>query len=173
MPDVGTNVTYSVQVINNGPSDATGVALTDSLPAGLSLVSASASQGSYSSATGVWSVSGQASGASASLTIVATVTQSGAISNSATVTAADQPDPSSANNTDAVGITGQAADLAVSKTVDVAMPNVGTNVTYSDPLSLHDALPISGVALTDSLPAGLSLVSASASQGSYSSATGV
>lgn len=41
----GTNIEYTLEVHNKGPSDARGVILGDSLPAGVILVSASATQG--------------------------------------------------------------------------------------------------------------------------------
>src|SRR5436309_1119223 len=40
---VGSNVDFTITVTNNGPSDATGVQITDQLPAGLTFVSATAS----------------------------------------------------------------------------------------------------------------------------------
>ena len=47
-PTAGGPVSYTLTLINNGPSPATGVTLTDPLPSGLSFLSASASQGSCS-----------------------------------------------------------------------------------------------------------------------------
>jgi uncharacterized repeat protein (TIGR01451 family) len=44
----GANVTYTATVVNAGAVDATGVVVTDTLPAGLSFTSATASQGSCS-----------------------------------------------------------------------------------------------------------------------------
>ncbi|KAB8140884.1 DUF11 domain-containing protein [Chloroflexia bacterium SDU3-3] len=172
-PNAGDSVTFTVQVSNNGPSNATGVAVTDLLPAGLTFVSATPSQGSYAAGTGVWTVGGLANGASASLAIVATVTQAGVLVNTASVSAADQPDPVSANNTASAGLNGQQANLAVTKVVSSASPNVGSNVTFTVQVSNNGPSTATGVAVTDLLPAGLTFVSAAPSQGSYTAGTGL
>ena len=105
-PLVGSNVTFTVTVTNNntspGVSTATGVTVKDALPAGLSYVSSSASQGSYSSGTNVWTVGTLAPGQSVTLSIVATVTTGGTKTNFAQVAAAGQIDVDSTpgNNTD-------------------------------------------------------------------------
>lgn len=72
-PVIGDEVVYELTLRNQGPDDATGVALTHVLPPRLELVSATASQGAYSSTTGVWSVGSLAEGATATLTIVVQV----------------------------------------------------------------------------------------------------
>src|SRR5262249_45650729 len=51
-PTVGDTIIYTVTVTNGGPANATGVALTDLLPAGLTFISATPSQGTYNSSTG-------------------------------------------------------------------------------------------------------------------------
>ena len=77
-PDVGSNVTFTVVVSNGGPSDATGVNVTDVLPYGLTFVSADPAA-SYNSSTGVWTVGNLANGANATLTIVATISGEGGV----------------------------------------------------------------------------------------------
>ena len=64
-PDVGTNVVFTLTVSNAGPSNATGVAVTDLLPTGYTYVSDDGG-GAYVSGTGVWTVGAlAATGASA------------------------------------------------------------------------------------------------------------
>ena len=77
-PNVGSNVVFTVTVSNAaGLSTATSVTVKDVLPAGLTYVSSTASQGSYSSGTGIWTVGTLASGGAATLTITATVATAG------------------------------------------------------------------------------------------------
>ena len=58
---VSQPLTYTLTVINHGPSAATGVTVTDPLPSTVTFVSASATQGSCSGTTTVTGVSGVAS----------------------------------------------------------------------------------------------------------------
>src|SRR6202011_4465080 len=53
---VGSNVTFTITVTNNGPSNATGVQIPDLLRAGLAYVSATPSQGTYTTGTGIWNI---------------------------------------------------------------------------------------------------------------------
>ena len=169
-PNLNTNVTFTITASNNGPSDATGVQVTDVLPAGLTLVTATPSAGTYSS--GVWNIGPIANGTSATLTIVANVTTTA--TNTATKTAEDQPDQVPGNNSASATVTGQAADIAITKLVDNATPNLNSNVTFT--ITAHNNGPsnATGVQVTDSLPAGLSYVSSVASVGTtYNSGSGI
>ena len=51
-PNVGDTITYTVTLSNNGPNDATNVQVTDTLPTGVSFVSAMPSQGTYNQCLG-------------------------------------------------------------------------------------------------------------------------
>jgi uncharacterized repeat protein (TIGR01451 family) len=180
-PNVGDAVTFTLTLANAGPDAASGVTVGDTLPAGMTFVTASASQGSYASGTGVWTVGALASGSNAALQIVATVTSTGTKTNTTQVTAADQFDPDSTPNNDvameddqdSASLTPASADLSLIKTVDNPSPNVGQSVTFT--LTLANAGPdgATNVTVGDTLPAGMTFVSATPSQGSYVSGTGV
>jgi LPXTG-site transpeptidase (sortase) family protein len=172
-PNLGSNVTFSVTATNNGPSNATGVQVSDVLPAGLSLVLATPSAGTYDSGTGVWSIGPLANLAHATLSITATVTGTAAVTNTATKTAEDQVDPMSGNNTAGATVTGQSADIGVTKTVNNATPNAGSDVIFTITATNHGPSNATGVQVTDIIPAGLTLVSATASSGTYDPVTGI
>ena len=162
-PVQGANVTFTLTLANAGPSNATNVAVTDLLPAGLTFVSATPSTGTYTSGTGVWSVASLASGANATLQIVATVTNSGTITNTAEVTASDQPDPDSTPNNNnpaeddrASAAVGAAAPPSVGlvKSVTPSGTQVpGTDLTYTIAFSNTGGYPASAFVLTDPAPA--------------------
>lgn len=94
-PDFNSNVTFTVTLSNAGPAGATDVTVLDLLPAGLTFVSSNPSVGTYNQVTGIWTVPTLASNASATLTIVATVTSFGTSTNTAQVQTSDQFDPDS------------------------------------------------------------------------------
>jgi uncharacterized repeat protein (TIGR01451 family) len=83
-PNPGQTVTYTVTVTNNGPDPATGITITDNVPAGLIGTGSSATQGSFTGS--VWSVGGLAGGSGATLTINATIS-AGVVGTTVTNTA--------------------------------------------------------------------------------------
>jgi uncharacterized repeat protein (TIGR01451 family) len=105
-PAVGTNVTFTVTATNLGPNDATGVQVTDPVPAGLTFVSASASQGTYTAGTGLWDIGALANGASATLQLVVTVNGTTPVTNTATRTAGTPADFDPANDSASSTVTG-------------------------------------------------------------------
>jgi uncharacterized repeat protein (TIGR01451 family) len=172
-PEVGDVITYTVTLTNNGPGAATSVEVTDLLPAGLTFVSATPSQGTYNAMTGVWTVGAVAAGTPQTLQLQARVVSPSAQTNTASVTHVDQPDPDPANNTSTATETPQQADLALAKTVSNAMANVGDTITYVLTLSNNGPGAATNVQVTDLLPPGLSFVSATPSQGTYDASMGL
>ncbi|WP_244178728.1 DUF7507 domain-containing protein [Streptomyces rubellomurinus] len=100
---VGQTVTYRVTVRNAGPNTATGVTVTDALPAGLVFISATAAAGTYNPGTGQWTVGTLAVGATATLTLRAKATTTGPVTNTATAHG-NEKDPHPENNTDSVTV---------------------------------------------------------------------
>ena len=110
-------------VHSSGPNAATGVSVTDVLPANVTFVSAG-SGCSNSSGTVTCTVASLASGADATFTITVTAPATAAtITNTATVSAASPTDPNTGNNSSSATTTVQAgqqtADLAINKDLGV------------------------------------------------------
>jgi uncharacterized repeat protein (TIGR01451 family)/gliding motility-associated-like protein len=104
---IGSQITYTVTVFNNGPSPATGIRVIDQLPSGLDYVSSSTSQGSYAEVGGIWTVGSLASGSGATLNVIATVLEPEAgldYENSAAITESGEEDPDNSNNSASVSV---------------------------------------------------------------------
>jgi len=106
---LGNNVVFTVTLSNLGPGQATGIIIKDLLPAGFIFSQATPSTGNYNSTTGLWTIASLDAGSKATLNITAATAQAGNLTNSALVTASDQPDPNSTNNQGSVTITVQAS----------------------------------------------------------------
>lgn len=72
-PKCDENVTFTIKATNLGPNTANGIQVTDLLPNGLNYISYTASQGTYTSANGIWNVGTLANGAFATLTVTVKV----------------------------------------------------------------------------------------------------
>ncbi len=96
-PNVGQNVTFTITATNNGPTNGSGVTVTDVIPTGYSVVSVTPSTGSWTAPT--WTIGDFANEASATLIVVATINNVGSpYLNTATITG-NEFDFNLANNT--------------------------------------------------------------------------
>ncbi len=156
----GSNLTYTITVTNNGELTATGVTLTDTLPAGATFVSANSSAGTCSGTTTVTCGLGTLSaGTTVTVTIVVTP-PGGTITNTATATI-NEAEPS-ANNTATAETLVVVADLSITKKAAQTLVAPGGTVTFSLLVKNNGALP-ADVIVTDNLPAGLTLLRCAAS----------
>jgi len=166
----GSNISYTITITNNGPSPATNVVLTDTLPAGATFVGTTPSQGTCTNPLSTCAIGNLASGASATVIVVVKPNATGTFTNSATV-AANEADPNAANNSaSAAGTVNPAADLFLAETATPQTITTGNNVTYSFTVSNSGPSTATGVTLTDTLPVGMVLVSATPSQGTCTTA---
>lgn len=184
--EVGGTVTYTVTITNNGTdaqNDNPGNEFVDTLPAGLTLVSAIASSG-VATANVVpnqvtWNGSLAPLGGSVTITITATVnagTQGTTISNQGTVSfdgnndnvnegSALTDDPAVGGATDPTVFLVLDSALSGTKTASAGPYSVGDTITYTVVLSNSGSAASpdnAGDEFTDVLPAGLTLVSANA-----------
>jgi uncharacterized repeat protein (TIGR01451 family) len=182
----GTNATYTITITNNGPNAAQGVVLSDTMPSGSSFVSMTQTAGtdsftfnqSGSSVTETASAN-IASGGSDTFSLVVFAPAglaNGAAFNDTASVSANNPDPTPGNNT--ATVTGSIvnnnpnADLSVTVS-GVASANEGDSVTYNITVSNAGPASAPAVSLTNTLPAILSFVSATTSQGTFSVSGGV
>lgn len=176
---VGNPVTYTLNVSNAGPDAATAVVASDTLPSGVTFVSATPSQGTCSQAAGVVScgLGTVNSGATTTVTIIATATTPGPASNLAQVTSG-VPDPNTSNNLTTTSITinppgAGSANLAITKTSAPSPATVGSPLTYTLTSTSSGPDAATGVVVVDSLPATVTFTSATSSQGTCSQAASV
>jgi uncharacterized repeat protein (TIGR01451 family) len=171
----GSQVTYTIVVSNNGPKAAQGVALSDQLPAGETLVSqrqtlgpmftlASSGNGTIVSDT----IDSLDSGASATIEVTVLVgsgvTSGTSLSNTATVSTTDYDSDPGNNSSTANTTVSTSADVQVVKTGPTSAL-AGDNLTYTIKVrnnGLSDALDVH---LNDVIPATTTFVSDSQIQG--------
>ncbi len=156
----GTNLTYTLQIANAGPNQASNVTVTDTLPPQVTLVSVS--PGCSGAVTLTCNLGMLANGAAATVSIVVavrTATPSGTILTNTASVRGNEVDPSLANNTASANTTvARQANLAIQKT-DAPDPLIlGSTLTYTIQVSNSGPSDASLVTVTDTLPAHVAFV---------------
>lgn len=157
---IGNNLTYTLVVTNRGPSQALNVVVTDVLPNGMTFVSCSPSQGTYTQQDGTvtCSLGTLANGGRATMTIVTGPTLVGVYTNEVSVQT-DDTDTNMANNRASAVTTVNAANRAPELTLpgDIILP-VGSYTSF--PVVVVDPDHDAGVSITNSVkPTGATFVS--------------
>jgi uncharacterized repeat protein (TIGR01451 family) len=184
LPIGGGQVMYTLVVENDGPSDATGVTVTDPMPAGLTLVEANPSQGSCSTTGSPVScdLGRLAAGGSAQILVTAqTWATPGAVANTATVRGAQvETDP--ADNQSSTTVTVPPApptpppspplpphvtfDLRIDKRASAGRVMIGQRVRYEIVVTNAGSAAAPDVRLTDTLSAPVTATSVRTTVGS-------
>ncbi len=169
----GGQITWTLTVTNNGPGNSSGYVVNDPLPS--NLVNAATSTAGCSIASGILTCQGNALNVGASATITVTGNapsqNTSAITNTATVTGNEQ-DPNLSNNAATASVQPlPGADLAIVKTASPTTVTAGGQVTYTLAVTNNGPDDASNATVSDPLPAGETLVSATPSQGTCSGST--
>ena len=167
---VGGTLSYTVSVNNNGPNAASGITVTNTLPAGVVILSAASSQGTATIAGNVvvFNFGTLANGGTDTGTISVIPTTQGTIVATATVSA-NQTDPVPGNNTATSSVTvTPAADLAVSISGVPASVVVRSNMTYVVTVTNLGPNQAAGIVLNDTLPPNTVVVTNFTTQGTLS-----
>jgi uncharacterized repeat protein (TIGR01451 family) len=164
----GTSVTYTLSYANLGTAAAQATRLVDTLPAGLSFVSASGGTfnphtGAVTFELGILAASDGSAGGpdEGSVTITALVTATGGTISNAAVISTATPESDVTNNSSSFSDQVIAADVAINKTGPAGPVLTGTTITYTLSYQNLGTAAARGVAVVDALPAGLNFVSAS------------
>ncbi len=150
---------YSLAVKNNGTLTATGVQLTDLLPAGVTFSSATpAGNCSQASGTVTCNFASVASGATVNVTINVIPTALGSITNTAAVTETEADYDLTNNISSATTTVVASSDISITKSAPATVMQ-GANFTYTLTVTNGGPTVATGVVVTDTLPAGVTFVS--------------
>ena len=170
-----SNIVYTITINNKGPSAATSLLLTNPLSPYVTFVSATNTFGTCSNVDGVvyCDFATLPNGTNARVTIVTTAVTNGVASNIASVTGFET-DFSPNNNTSTVLTTiNPLSDLSLGMTVSTNSAYVGNNVTFTMLITNQGPSIATGVFITNALPAGATLVSATTTLGVTNLSAGV
>lgn len=164
----GTNLTYTITVKNTGPSDATNVKIKDTLPTGVTFVSAS-TDCAYASGVVNCDITSLKSGASTNVDVVIKPTVPETITNTVTVTAYEHDHVVANDSAYEDTLVKAVADMEIiSVTASPAPPSLvltGNELTYTFKIKNNGINDATEVELKDTLPDGMEFVLVGSSAG--------
>ena len=152
--NLGDAITYDITVTNDGEGSLTNVAVTDTLPEGVALVSASPAASSGAAVPVQWTIGQLDSGVSQTFQISATAQALGSHTNTVAASSDEGASASAEATTQVI-----ASDVSVTKTVDNETIVVGEQATFTVTVTNNGDGDATGVSVADILPEGLELVS--------------
>ncbi|MBD2194135.1 MULTISPECIES: DUF4114 domain-containing protein [Calothrix] len=168
--NVGSNLTYTITVTNNGTSTAKSIVLSDILPEGVSFVSSSINPTTQSDNQLTFDIGDLEKDQKKTVNITITPPTTGTITNTATVTTKTY-DPDVTNNVAIVDTTVAEVpllptDLLLTSNATNTPVNLGDTITYTLTVTNNGNSQATGVKLIDDIGSlGVKDVSAIASQG--------
>ena len=151
---VGENITYTIVVVNNGPSTATNVTVTDKLSPLVKYLDSNSTVGTkFNDGNNAWFVGNLAKGENATLTIVVKVIGNGTVVNSAFVRSNENDTDDSNNNASSDNVTAK-PDVKLNVTKELIISGLvyaGDNVTYVIVITNNGVSEATGVKVTDTV----------------------
>jgi large repetitive protein len=161
-PSVGDTVQFQIVVTNIGPGTAVGASLTDLLPSSLVYSSNTVTQGTYTPATGVWSIGAINNGGSATLVLSAIVgpgQQGNTLTNTTTAATGSFTDSTNTGNDLSESVAVNNFSHSIVK-VQTGAPNpvttAGQTITYTITVDNTGNASLTTIVVTDTLLLGTS-----------------
>jgi uncharacterized repeat protein (TIGR01451 family)/gliding motility-associated-like protein len=158
----GKSFTYTINVFNNGPSDATNVRISDELPSSLTFISASGGA-IFNNGAVLWLpgriAKGNSYSCSVEVFVKGNVANGTLINNKATVYSNTSGEPVESEIETVLAESG--AELEIIKTVSSQEVIAGNEISYTIKVENKGTGNAVNVAVTDTLPEGLTFISAS------------
>ena len=153
----GQDLTYTINVTNNGDAPATGVTVSNTVPEGGLLVSVNTTQGTCSGTQAITCAVGTLNpGAAATITLIIKPPPIRTVNNTAFVTL-NETDAFTPNNTATTQTLVDFADLQITKNAAQSLVAPGGTLTYSL-IAKNKGVVSATATVIDNLPAGTSLI---------------
>ncbi|MFT4698111.1 MAG: putative repeat protein (TIGR01451 family)/gliding motility-associated-like protein, partial [Flavobacteriaceae bacterium] len=171
---VGDTVQFTIALMNNGPSNASGVTVMELLPSGYTFISSNVGP-DYNEITGIWSVDNIINGETLYLNITTRVNATGEYMNCAEVLDSNIVDPDPTNNSDCTETNPiPLIDLSVIKVADDMNPEPEDDeITFTITVTNDGPSDATGVEIIDVLASGYEFISSFAEVGLYDENTGI
>ncbi|MCB9854507.1 MAG: DUF11 domain-containing protein [Phycisphaerales bacterium] len=158
---VGVNYDYTVTVTNAGPADATNVVVSDNLPNEVSYVSSSLTDTNADPDIVDVTIPMIPAGGQVVYTITVTANVQALVENNISIVSLNEVDTNPANDSFLLEtINGDVANLQITK-ADSGLTRLGDDITYTIDVTNLGPGPANNVLVTETLPAGATLVSVS------------
>ena len=158
-PTVGDTIEYTITVVNAGPSNATGINVSEKLPDGLVYISDSG-DGAYDPDTGIWKIDSMKTNETKSLTIKVLVNATGEITNC--INASSNEDNINTNNSKTnvtINVKPKTVDIVSLVIANTTKATVGDLVEFAIGVENYGVTNATGVKVAAKLPDGFKFVS--------------
>ena len=168
--NVTDKVKFTINVTNNGPSNATHVNVSEILNHNLRLISNVTEYGYYDAAKGIWFIGNLENGTTAVLTLVCEIIGNGTIVNYVNVTSYENDTNINNNEYSIAFIANPIVDVSITKSINIntTVVNIGQQIQFT--VTIHNDGPskATGVWVSEILDYGhLKLISNTTTKGRY------